>query len=81
MESFLKLLGNLPDYGPGFLVAAVGFALYFMQWRRNNLIADKLYEVSMAFIKTGTESKAALLDLSKASSNHTDAVKDLDESI
>jgi hypothetical protein len=66
MEAALaKALALLASYGPGFVVAAIFVALYLMERKKSEKMAEKLTELSVESIKADLEHTRAFDSLEK----------------
>lgn len=66
MEAALaKALALLASYGPGFVVAAIFVALYLMERKKSEKMAEKLTELSVESIKADLEHTRAYDSLEK----------------
>ena len=63
--AFAKLLAQLAALGPGFIIAAVFAALFWLERRKGEKLADKLYDLGMASIRSDVEHTQAIKILEK----------------
>jgi hypothetical protein len=63
--AFTKLLAHLATLGPGFIVAAVFAALFWLERKKSDKMAEKLYDLGMASIKSDIEHTQAIRALEK----------------
>jgi hypothetical protein len=63
--AFAKILGHLATLGPGFIVAAVFVALFWFERKKSEALAEKLYDLGMASIRSDIEHTQAIKSLEK----------------
>lgn len=56
MESAIaSLISKLVEYGPGFLIAGLFLAMYILERKKNEKLAEKLYELGLQSLKSDLE--------------------------
>jgi hypothetical protein len=61
-----SLLSKLIEYGPGFLVAGLFMAMYWLERKKNERLAEKLYELGLQSLKSDLEHTKMYTALEKA---------------
>ena len=63
--AFTKILGHFATLGPGFIVAALFALLFWWERQKSEKLAEKLYDLGMASIRSDVEHTQAIRSLEK----------------